>query len=111
MGLLRAIELTFIDALATPVGAECRSEALLDKAPAHALDGRDPSVERLGNALVRPARSALGLIGLEQDLGVLDLANIGFAPRQQPLKLLAFVSRERHAILLGHNCLLTRHHC
>jgi len=28
----------------------------------------------------------LGLIGLEQDLGVLDLANIGFAPRQQPLK-------------------------
>jgi len=48
----------------------------------------------------------LGLIGLEQDLGVLDLANIGLAPREQPLQLVALVSRERHPMLLGHDRLL-----
>jgi hypothetical protein len=33
---------------------------------------------------------------------MLDLANIGFAPRQQPLKLLAFGKGEGHPVLLGH---------
>ena len=109
--LLRTIKLSLVDPLPTPVRAQGGGEALFDKAPAHTLDRRDPSLERLGHALVRPARSAFGLIGLEQDLRVLDRANIGLAAREQPLKRVAFVSRERHAILLGHNCLLARHHC
>jgi hypothetical protein len=106
MRLLGTIELARIDAFSTPVGAQGGGEPLFDKAPAHALDRDDPSLERLGNALVRPARSAFGLIGLEQDLSVLDLANIGLATREQPLQLVAFVSRERHPMLLGHDRLL-----
>jgi hypothetical protein len=101
--LLGAVELVLVGAFSTPVRAQGGGEPLLDKASAHALDSGDPSVERRGNALVRPARSFFGLIGLEQDLSVLDLANIGLAACEQPLKLVAFVSRERHPILLGHD--------
>ena len=74
----------------------------MDKALAHALHGRDPCSERLSDARVWPRGSAFSFIGLEQDLGVLDLANIGFAPRQQPLKLLAFGKGECNPVLLGH---------
>src|SRR5919199_6909368 len=101
--LLGTVELVLIDAFSTPVGAQGGGEPLLDKAPAHALDGRDPDLERLGNALIRPARSAFGLIGFKQDLSVLDLANIGLAPREQPPQFIALVSRERHPIPLGHD--------
>ena len=97
-----AVELSFVDALASAVGAQRRGEPLLDKALAHALHGRDPGREGLGDARVWPGRPTVGLIGLEQDLGVLDLANIGFAARQQPLKLVAFRKGEGNAVLLGH---------
>jgi len=106
VSFLGTIELARRDAFSSPVRAQGGGEPLLDKALAHALDGRDPSLERLGNARVRPARSAVGLIGLEQDLSVLDLANIGLATRKQPLQLVALVSRERHPMLLGHDRLL-----
>ena len=96
VSFLSAVELALINPLATPIRAQRCGEPLFDKALAHALHGRDPCSERLGNALVRPARSAVGLIGLEQDLGVLDLANIGFAPRQQPLKPVAFGKGKGH---------------
>jgi hypothetical protein len=101
--LLGAVELALVDAFSTPVRAQGGGEPLFDKAPAHALDGRDPNLERLGNALIRPARSAIGLIGFKQDLRVLDLANIGLAAREQPLQFIAFVSREGHPIPLGHD--------
>ena len=102
MSFLGAIELALVDALATPIGAQRGGEPLFNKALAHALHGRDPCRECLGDARIRPSGSAVGLIGLEQDLGVLDLANIGFAPRQQPLKLVAFRKGEGNAVLLVH---------
>jgi len=102
VSFLGAVELALVDALATPIGAQRGGEPLFDKALAHALHGRDPCSERLGDARVWPSGSAVGLIGLEQDLGVLDLANIGFAPRQQPLKLVAFGKGEGHPVLLVH---------
>ena len=102
MSFLGAVELALVDALAAPVGAQGGGEPLFDKALAHALYGRDPGLERLSNARVWPGRPTVGLIGLEQDLGVLDLANVSFAPRQQPLKLVAFGKGEGHPVLLGH---------
>jgi hypothetical protein len=102
VSLLGAVELALVDALATPIGAQRRGKTLFDKALAHALDGRDPGLERLSDARVWPGRPTVGLIGLEQDLGVLDLANIGFAPRQQLLKLLPFGTGEGHPVLLVH---------
>jgi hypothetical protein len=102
VSFLGAVEFTFIDALATPIGAQRWGKTLFDKALAHALYGRDPGLERLSNARVWPGRPTVGLIGLEQDLGVLDLANVSFAPRQQPLELFAFGKGEGHAVLLVH---------
>ena len=102
MGLLRAVEFALVDARSRVVGSQGRLQALLDKALAHPLDGGDTCVEGLRDALIRPARPAFGLVCLEQDLSVLDLANIGLAACEQPLKLVAFVSRERHPVLLGH---------
>ena len=102
VSFLGAIELALVDALATPIGAQRGGKTLFDKALAHALHGRDPCRERLSDARVWPGWPTVGLIGLEQDLGVLDLANIGFAARQQPLKLVAFGTGEGHPVLLVH---------
>jgi hypothetical protein len=100
--LLRAIELTLVDPLSTPVGADRGGQPLLDKALTHAFHGCRPGLNGFGDARVAPGRPTVGLIRLEQDLGVLDLANVCLAAGQQPFKLLALGRDERHPVLLGH---------
>jgi hypothetical protein len=67
-----------------------------------ALHGRDPDIQGRDDPLVRPCRAALGLIGLEQNLRVLQLADIGFAMGEQPFQLVALRCRQRDPILLLH---------
>jgi hypothetical protein len=100
--LLGTIKLSLVDPLAAAVGAQRGGEPLLDKALAHAFHGRRPGLNGFGDARVAPGWAVVGLIGLEQDLGVLDLANIRLAAGQQPFKLLALGRRKRHPVLLGH---------
>src|SRR5215207_2884227 len=102
LGFLGPIQLALIGVCPRAVGSQRRLQALLDKALAQPLDGGDACMEGLGDPLVRPARTTVGLIRLEQDLGVLETAHVCLAPRQQPLKLLALLTRERYPILLGH---------
>jgi hypothetical protein len=102
VGFLRAIELALIGARSRAVGSQRRLQALFDKALTQSLDGGDTRVKGVRDARVRPARPAVGLIRLEQDLGVLETAHIRLAPGQQTVKLLALLSGERHAVLLGH---------
>ncbi len=102
VSFLRAVELGLVDAFPTPVGAQRRGEPLLDKALANALHGGAAHPYSLSDALIRPTRSAFSLVSLEQNLGVLDLANIGLAASEQTLKLLAFLDSKRDPVLLGH---------
>src|SRR5215212_8857899 len=85
--LLRTIKLSLVEARSRAVGSQGRLQALLDKALTQSLDGGDTRVKGVRDALVRPARPAFGLIRL--------------APGEQTLKLLALLSGERHAVLLG----------
>jgi hypothetical protein len=101
VGFLGAIQLALIGARPRAVGSQRRLQALLDEALAQPLDGGNACMEGFGDALVRPARSIVGLIRLEQDLSVLETAHVCLAPGQQPLKLLALLTRKRHPILLG----------
>jgi hypothetical protein len=100
--LLRTIKLSLVEARSRAVGSQGRLQSLLDKALAQSLDGGDTRVKGVRDARVRPARPAFGLIRLEQHLGVLETTHIRFAPGQQTVKLLALLSGERHAVLLGH---------
>ena len=102
VSLLRAVALPVVEALAAAVGAEGCRQALLDKAPPQALDGRDPGIESLRDALVAPGTSAFGGIGLEQDLGMLELAYVRLAAGQQLPKVLALSRGQRHTVLLVH---------
>ena len=77
LGLLLAIELALIKPLADPVRAESGLQALQDEALPQALHGRDANIQRRNDPLVRPCWAALGLVGLEQDLRMLELADIG----------------------------------
>src|SRR5215211_7329255 len=70
VSFLGAIELALVEALATPIGAQRGGKTLFDKALAHALDSRDPGLERLGDARVWPGWPTVGRIGLEQDLSL-----------------------------------------
>jgi hypothetical protein len=47
-------------------------------------------------------RCGIGLVRLEQDLGVLDFANVCLAARKQPFKLFALRKGEPHPVLFGH---------
>jgi hypothetical protein len=98
--LLLPVELGRIDALAAAIRAQRRRQTLLDKPPPQALDGGKTNLQRLGNALVRPARPRRGLVRLEQDLRVPEPAHIGLAPRQQPPEFLPLLTRQRHPIAL-----------
>jgi hypothetical protein len=100
VGLLLAVELGGIDPLAAAVWAQRRRQALLDEALADARHGREAHPDRLGDAPVTPGRPACGFIGLEQDLGVLELAHVGLAAREQPPELRALRRRQRHPIPL-----------
>ena len=100
MRFLLAVELGGVDPLATTIGAQRRRQALLDKAPPQPLHGGKAYLQRLGDALVRPARPRLGLVRLEQDLRVPEPAHIGLAARQQPPEFLPLLSRQRHPIAL-----------
>jgi len=102
VSFLGAVELALVDALATPIGAQRGGEPLFDKAPAHALNCRDPSLEGLGNALIWPSGSAVGLIGFEEDVSVLEPANVRLAAGQQPLQFVALRRGECHPVSLGH---------
>jgi hypothetical protein len=110
VSFLRTIKFAFIDAPAGAVGSQRCLQSLLDKALAQPLDGGDTRVEGLSDALVRPARPAFGLVGLEQDLGVLETAHIRLAAGQQARKLLALGRSERYSVLLGHGRLLAQRH-
>ena len=101
MRLLGAVELALVEARSRAVGSQGRLQALLDKALTQSLDGGDTRVKGVRDALVRPAWSAFALVGLEQDLSMLETAYIRLAPGQQAVKLLALLSGERHAVLLG----------
>ena len=100
--LLRAVELALVEARSRAVGSQGRLQALLDKALTQSLDGGDTRVKGVRDVRVRPAGPAFGLIRLEQHLGVLETTHIRLAPGQQTVKLLALLSGERHAVLLGH---------
>ena len=99
MRLLSAVELAVVDARSRAGGAQGRLQALLDTALTPSLEGGDPRVKGVRDALVRPARPAFGLIRLEQHLGGLETAHIRLAPGQQTVKLLALRRGERHTIL------------
>lgn len=100
MRFLLAVESGGIDPLATTIGAQRRHQALLDKAPPQALHGGKTNLQRLGNALVRPARPRLGLVRLEQDLRVPQPAHIRLAARQKLPEFLPLLTRQRHPIAL-----------
>src|SRR6478735_824827 len=100
LGLLLAIELALIKPLADPVRAESGLQALQDEALPQALHGRDANIQRRNDPLVRPGWAALGLVGLEQDLRVLEPADIGFAPGEHLLQLVALRCRQGHSVLL-----------
>jgi len=102
VGFLGTIKLTLIEARPRAVGSQRRLESFLDKALPNALHGGAAHPHGLGDALIRPPRFAVSLVGLEQDLSAFDLANIGLAAREQPLKLVAFLTRKRHSVFLGH---------
>jgi hypothetical protein len=102
VGLLRAVELALVDALAAPVRVQRCREALFDKALADTLHGRDADIECLGDARVRPRGSAFGLIGLEQNLGVLEPAHVSLAVCQQAPEFVALGWSERHPVHLVH---------
>jgi hypothetical protein len=97
--LLGTIKLSLGEARSRAGGAQGRLQALLDTALTPSLEGGDPRVKGVRDALVRPARPAFGLIRLEQHLGGLETAHIRLAPGQQTVKLLALRRGERHTIL------------
>ena len=100
MRLLLPVELGGVDPLAAAIRAQRRRQAFLDKPPPQALHGGKTNLQRLGNALVRPARPRRGLVRLEQNLRVPEPTDIGLAPRQQPPKLLTLLSPQGHPIAL-----------
>ena len=97
LGFLFAIELALVETLADTIGAESGLQALFDEAPSQALHGRAADIQRRDDPLVGPCRAALGLVGLEQDLGVLQLADIGFAPGEQLFQLVGNCSTPPHS--------------
>jgi hypothetical protein len=97
---IRTVELARVEAFAGAIGAGCGPQALLDEARPQALRGRAADIQRRNDPLVRPGWAALGLVGLEQDLRVLRLADIGFAPGERPFQLVALRCRQGHLMLL-----------
>ncbi|MFZ1430235.1 MAG: hypothetical protein WAS21_26105 [Geminicoccaceae bacterium] len=77
-----------------PVRAERGLQALQDKAPPQALHGRDANLQHRNDPLVRPCWVALALVGLEQDLRLLEPADIGFAPGEPLLQFVALRCRQ-----------------
>jgi hypothetical protein len=100
VGLLLAVQLPAVGPPAAAVRAERRRQALLDEPPAQTLHGGEADVEGLDDPLVRPARPSLGLVRLEQDLGVLELAHVRLAAREQPPQPLALLAGQRHPVPL-----------
>ena len=100
LGFLFTIELALIEALADPVRAERGVQALLDEALPQALHGSDADVQRHDDPLIRPGRATLGLVSLEQDLRMLQLADVGLATGEQPFQLVALGRGQRHSVLL-----------
>ncbi len=107
MGLLGAVELGFVDAFAAAIRAEGIGQAILDKASSDALHSGRADIEGLGNARIAPRRSARGLIGLEQDVGVLEFAHVGLAAGEQASQFLALLFGQRDTVSF-HGCLLSK---
>jgi hypothetical protein len=86
-----AIELAFPAGAVLRLATERGLKAVLDKALAESLPGRDAELQGLGNALVGPRGAAVGGIGLEPNAGVGQLPGSGLSGRAQVLQLLAFL--------------------
>ena len=102
MRLPLAIQLARIHPPAPAIRAEGGGQTLFHEALPHAFHARHPDADRRGNPHVRPGWPTLGRVGLEQDLRVLELVHVRFAPRQQGGKLFALRLAQRHPIPLRH---------
>src|ERR671932_2620988 len=107
VGLLGAVELGLVDALSAAIGAESISHTILDEALSDALHGGLADIEGFGDARIAPGWSTGGLIGLEQDVSVLEFSHVGFAAGEQALQLLALLFAQRDAVSL-HGRLLSK---
>ena len=75
---------------------------------AHALHGRQTDVQRFRNALIAPTWAIRDLVGLEQDLRVLERAHIGLAAGEHLPELLPLRWFQRHPIRLHDQPLAVR---
>src|SRR5213082_1920675 len=73
---------------------------LLDEPLPHPGDGGGADVEGLSDALVGPGGAAVGLVGLEQDAGMGQLAGGRLAGGDQVVQGLAFLGGQRHKVFL-----------
>jgi hypothetical protein len=74
----------------------------LNKALAHTLNGSHADIESLGDFFIRPSGTALSLIGLEQDVGVLAFTRQNAAFGDDLLQHLALGRIELDDEFLGH---------
>jgi hypothetical protein len=83
--LLPAVEPGAVAPSAAAVRAQGRREALLDEPPLEPLHGGEADARRVGDAVIRSARPILGLVRLEQDASMPELAHVSLAtPEQLP---------------------------
>ena len=75
-------------------------QPLLDEMLPHPGDGGEADVEGLGDALVGPGGTAVGLVGLEQDAGMGQFAGRSLAAGSQVVEGLAFLGGQRHKVFL-----------
>src|SRR5918912_1139935 len=100
VGFLGAVELGLVEAFSAAIRAEGIGQAALDEASSDARHGGDAHIEGFGDLGIAPGGSARGLIGLEQDVGVLEFLHVGLAAGEQAFQVLALLFGERDAISL-----------
>ena len=107
-GLAGPAELALATGLVLLLADEGRFQPLFDEPLADPLDGGDADLQRLGDLLVDPAGSALGLVGLQQDPGVGQLLGGDLTGGNQPGQLLTLIDGQGDAVLLHGGLLRVR---
>src|SRR4051794_24864892 len=78
------------------------SEALLDKAFAHALESAGAQVQRAGGLLIAAARTRLRLVDLQQHAGVRQFAGSSLSFPKEGREFVSLFAAQGHTVLLGH---------
>ncbi len=100
MGLGPAVELARPAGPVLRLAAQGRFQALLDEAPADALDSGDAHLDGLGDAPVRPGGAARRGVGLQEDAGAGQFQGSCLAGSDEFVELLAFVPSQRNLVPL-----------